>query len=172
MLCTWTLRRVGEAQHYLGRAKLHKGYEVGFNSVVDLLFQYFCGFSNSFSCSSGRRETNGILRARRGVLPGPLCSRTSPAWRWPLSLSLSLSPQLSSVKALVLPLLVLSVYWAVTLPKAKIGYAASKFYSISELLGKTVLQPSFPSNLHFCVKIKSVFKDSLEDQFRVQFWLN
>lgn len=64
------------------------------------------------------------------------------------------------------------VYWAVTLPKTKVASAASKLCSISELLGKTVLQPSFPSNLHFCMKIKSVFKDSLEDQFRVQFWWN
>lgn len=80
-----------------------------------------------------------------------------------------LSPQPSSVKALVLLLLMLSVCVLSCDPKAKVGSAASKFYSISELLGKTVLQPSFPSNLHFCMKIKSVLKDSLEDQFRVQF---
>lgn len=81
--------------------------------------------------------------------------------------SCHLSPRVS--KPFVLLLLVLSVCVLSCDPKAKVGSAASKFYSISELLGKTVLQPSFPSNLHFCMKIKSVLKDSLEDQFRVQF---
>lgn len=131
---------------------------------TSVTFQILC----LVALSDGRQ--NGNLKARRGVLPGPLCSRTSWVWRWPLPLVTSAlkcqSPcsSLAGAQCLCTEL--------VTLPKTKVGSAAGKFCSISELLGKTVLQPSFPSNLHFCMKIKSVFKDSLEDQFRVQFWLN
>lgn len=78
MLCTLALRRAREAQHYLGeeqsfmkdkRWDLTHWLTSFFSTSV--AFQILC-----LVALSGERQ-KGILKARRGVLPGPLCSRTS-----------------------------------------------------------------------------------------------
>lgn len=74
------------------------------------------------------------------------------------------------VKALVLPALVLSDLCAELCPCLKPRRVLlHAFYIVFLSCWETDFQSSFPSNVHFCMKIKSVFEDSLEDQFRVQF---
>lgn len=73
---------------------------------------------------------------------------------------------LCEAEALVFPLPMLSDLCAELCPCLKPRWILlHAIYVVFLSCWETVLQPSFP----FCIKIKSVLEDSLEDQFRVQF---
>lgn len=144
----------------LRKSKTYWRKEEGFNSLIGLILQCSCGLSENLSWRSLPCERKVVLKARRSVLPGPL-------WRWSsLVLKVAVTachfggspwgqrpcPSLAGTQWLACCVTCLK-------PSCILLHAAG--CSISEMLAVT--QPGFPS----CTKIKSVFQDSHEDQFRV-----